>query len=160
MRRKDRELTDSKQIEAILQQAKIVHLGMIDDNRPYVVPLNYGYEWQNQQLILYMHGALTGRKITVLQKNPQVFVEIDHYLGAIDGGEIACKYSSAYASIMGDGQAELLTETTEKIHALNVLMQTQTNRSFEFNEKMVRTIQVIKVTVPTISAKQRLLPKR
>lgn len=84
LRRKDRAIIDIKQINEVLQTAKIVHLEMIDHNRPYVVPLNYGYEWQEEQLILYIHGAMSGRKIEVLKQNPHVFVEIDHYLGVID----------------------------------------------------------------------------
>lgn len=67
LRRKDRAITDIKQINEVLQAAKIVHLEMIDHNHPYVVPLNYGYEWQEEQLILYIHGAMSGRKIEVLK---------------------------------------------------------------------------------------------
>lgn len=159
LRRKDRAITDIRQINEVLQAAKIVHLGMIDHNRPYVVPLNYGYEWQEEQLILYIHGAMSGRKIEVLKQNPHVFVEIDHYLGAIDGKEIPCKYSSAYASIMADGVAKLLTEPTEKIHGLNVLMRTQTNRDFAMTEKMVKMVQVIQINLFNLSAKQRLMPE-
>lgn len=84
LRRKDRAIIDIKQINEVLQTAKIVHLEMIDHNRPYVILLNYGYEWQEEQLILYIHGAMSGRKIEVLKQNPHVFVEIDHYLGVID----------------------------------------------------------------------------
>ena len=39
MRRTDRAVTDDEKIQAIIEKAKIVHIGMIDDNRPYVVPM-------------------------------------------------------------------------------------------------------------------------
>ncbi len=42
MRRKDREITDIETIRSILDKAKVLHLAMIDGDRPYVVPLHYG----------------------------------------------------------------------------------------------------------------------
>ena len=43
MRRKDREVTDIRQIENIIEKTKVVHIGIIDDGVPYVVPMQYGY---------------------------------------------------------------------------------------------------------------------
>lgn len=37
MRRKDKELTDGRAIETILQRALVCHVGMIDGDRPYVI---------------------------------------------------------------------------------------------------------------------------
>lgn len=60
---------------------------------------------------------------------------------------------------MADGVAKLLTEPTEKIHGLNVLMSTQTNRDFAMTEKMVKMVQVIQINLFNLSAKQRLMPE-
>ena len=43
MTRREREVTDLEEIIGILDRAKIVHVGMVDGDRPYVVPMNYGY---------------------------------------------------------------------------------------------------------------------
>lgn len=51
MRRKDREVTDINEILDIVEQAKVLHLGMLDGEYPYVVAMHYGYE--------YADGALT-----------------------------------------------------------------------------------------------------
>lgn len=45
IKRKDREITDKKEIQEIIKKAKILHLGLIDDNYPYIVPLHYGFEY-------------------------------------------------------------------------------------------------------------------
>lgn len=111
MRRKDREVTELAQIEEILEKGKVVHLGMIDGDFPYIVPLNYGYQWQNEQLILYMHGAKAGRKFDVIAHNPNVFIEITADVEAIDGGDNPCKYSTAFGSLMGEGQAYIVTDS-------------------------------------------------
>lgn len=154
MRRKDREVTELAQIEEILEKGKVVHLGMIDGDFPYIVPLNYGYQWQNEQLILYMHGAKAGRKFDVIAHNPNVFIEITVDVEAIDGGDNPCKYSTAFGSLMGEGQAYIVTDSQEKIRAMECLMKTQTNRDFEFDEKMVGRVQVIKVIIQNYSAKR------
>ncbi len=72
MRRSDREITDEKKIAEILDTAKILHLGMVDGGRPYVLPLHYGYEFADGALVFYMHGAKEGRKLEVLRTNPAV----------------------------------------------------------------------------------------
>ena len=41
MRRKDREITESNDILKIVDEAKILHLGLFDGDYPYVVPLHY-----------------------------------------------------------------------------------------------------------------------
>ena len=77
MRRKDREILDLDKIESIIAGARYMHLGMFDENYPYVVPLHYGYEMKDGKLTFYVHGAKEGHKLDCLRKNDHVFVEID-----------------------------------------------------------------------------------
>ena len=46
MRRNDREVTDPREIDAILSRAKVCHVAFETDGAPYLLPLNYGYEMQ------------------------------------------------------------------------------------------------------------------
>lgn len=155
MRRADREVTDAGKIREILENAQIVHIGMVDDGRPYVVPMHYGYQYVNGVLTLYMHGAKEGRKCDILAKNPQVFIEIETDVEDASGGDIPCNYGAFYASIMGDGKAAILTDTAEKVEALQILMRTQTKREFVITEQMSRNVQVFRVIVPHLTAKCR-----
>ena len=43
MTKRERQITDPVQIRRILDESKILHLGLCVDNEPYVVPMNYGY---------------------------------------------------------------------------------------------------------------------
>ena len=155
MRRTDREVTDVVKIREILEKAQIVHIGMVDEGRPYVVPMHYGYRYENGVLTLYMHGAKEGRKCDILAKNPQVFIEIETDVEDVSGGEIACNYGSSYASIMGDGKADIVTEAAEKVEALQILMRTQTKRDFVVTEQMSESVQVFRIVVPHLTAKCR-----
>jgi len=42
MRRKDREITDFNEIVQLISSMKVLRLGLIDDDFPYIVPLNFG----------------------------------------------------------------------------------------------------------------------
>ncbi len=157
--RREREVTDMTEIIGILDRAKIVHVGMIDNGKPYVVPMNYGYTMEQGQLTLYLHGATKGRKIDALRANPNVFIEIDTDIIPFEG-EAACQHGVSYASVMGEGVAELIEDAEGKMESLAVLMKTQTGKEFTFTDKMVTGVTVIKVSVSSYTAKRRPLPKR
>ena len=158
MTRREREVTDPAQIRHILDTAKIVHLGMIDGDEPYVVPMNYGYTMENGQLCLYLHGATAGRKIDVLRANPKVFFEIDCDIQPFEGAT-ACHYGTTYASVMGRGTAELLEDMEAKKQGLSILMKTQTGKDFVFNDKMAAVVSVIRITALDYTAKRRPSPE-
>lgn len=155
MRRTDRQITDIDEIKDIVERAKVVHLGMIDGERPYVVPLHYGCEWHGELLTLWCHGAREGRKLDVLRANPVVFVELDCDMELVSGGDVACRYGSFYASVMGDGVATIVKDPAEKAHGLRCLMRTQTGREFDIPEQAVHTASVMRIDVRDVTAKSR-----
>ncbi len=154
--KREREVTDIDEIKGILDRAKIVHVGMIDGNVPYVVPMNYGYVLDGTALTLYLHGALTGRKLDVIRSNHNVFIEIDTDITPFEG-KFACQYGITYSSVMGEGVAEIVEDVEEKKRGLYYLMKTQTGKDFDISEKMTNIVAVIKITVPEITAKRRPL---
>ena len=52
MRRKDREIKNLDDIFSVVENCAVVHVAMVDDGRPYVVALNFGFERQGDSLIL------------------------------------------------------------------------------------------------------------
>ncbi len=157
--RREREVTEREEIVRILDTAKVIHIGMIDGDRPYIVPMNYGYTLEDDTLVFYLHGAKTGRKLDVLRANPRVCFELECDMQSFDG-KIACQYGMAYASIMGNGTAELIEDAEGKKAALSVLMKTQTGKDFEFVDRMVSIVSVIKITASDYTAKHRPMPQR
>ena len=155
MRRKDREVTDREAVRAILDKAKILHLAMIDNGRPYVVPLHYGYSLDDDGLTLYLHSAKEGRKLDVLRKNDRVAFVLETDVSLVSGGDLPCKYGAAYASVMGEGRATILTDPVEKTDALTMLMKTQTGRNFYITEAMTDTVAVLRIDVEAFTAKAR-----
>lgn len=154
MRRSDREITSESGVRDVLDEARIMHVGIFDDAYPYVVPLHYGYEFANGELTLYAHSARAGRKLELIEKNPHVCVEIDSDHGIISGGDTPCKYGSAYASLIGRGVAEIVADSAEKAHAIDLLMKHQTGRDFAISERMTATVAVVKITAHDFTAKR------
>lgn len=116
MKRHEREVTDPKRINEILQKGKIIHLGLNDDGYPYVVPMHYGFEFLGEKLFLYMHGAKAGHKLDLIKVNPKAGFEIECEIEPISGGDTPCKYGSYFASIIGKGDVVIIEDVNEKIH--------------------------------------------
>ncbi len=159
MTRRERQVTDMDEIVKILDNSKVVHLGLIDGDEAYVVPMNYGYVMENGKPILYLHGARRGKKLDLIKANPKVFYEMCCDIVPFEG-EVACKYGITYASIMGRGVAEIVEDVEEKKFALSVLMKTQTGKDFEFEDKMATVVSIIKINTLEYTAKHRPAPKK
>ena len=57
MTRREREVTDINEILKIMDACKIVHVGLVDGDQPYVLPMNYGYTYKDGKMVIYLHGA-------------------------------------------------------------------------------------------------------
>ena len=159
MTKRERQVTDDNQIRHILDTAKVLHLGLAVDDEPYVVPMNYGYTMEEGKLVLYMHSALRGKKLDMMRANPKVFFEMDCDLAPFEG-EKPCQYGLVYSSVMGRGTARIVEDVEEKIEAMKLLMKTQTGKNFEFNDRLVSIVAVIRIDVEEYTAKHRPLPEK
>ena len=159
MTKRERQVTDEKQILDILDAGKVLHLGLAVDNEPYVVPMNYGYTHENGKLVLYLHSAVRGKKLDMIRANSKVFFEIDCDWKPFEGVK-HCQYGLAYSSIMGHGTAVIVEDVEEKKRAMTVLMKTQTEKDFEFQDRLVSMVAVIRIDVSEYTAKKRPVPEK
>ncbi len=154
MRRKDRQITDKTDIAEIIKKCTVLHLGMCDKNKPYVVPLSFGFEERDGKYCFYMHCADEGRKLDDIKANPTVFAE-GYCENRLVEAQDACGYSCTFESFMAEGIAEIISDTKEKKHALSVLMKHQTGKAFTFDERMTRGVTVIRMTAERVTAKAK-----
>ena len=159
MTKRERQVTDLKEIARILEAGKVLHLGLAVDNEPYVVPMNYGHTFEDGKLKVYLHSALRGRKLDMMRRNPHVFFEIDCDRMPFDG-KLPCQYGMVYSSLMGRGTAHIVEDAEEKMRAMTHLMKTQTGKDFTFDEKLVSIVAVIRIDVSEYTAKHRPLPEK
>ena len=153
MRRKDREITDLNEILSIIKKCDVCRIALFDKEFPYIVQLNFGIEVVKKQIILYFHGSGIGKKIELIKVNNKVAFEMDceHRLVT---GETSCNYTMEYESVCGNGEMTIVSEE-EKIRALKYLMKQYVEADdFEFNEKAVQTVTVLKLRVQSITGKR------
>ena len=159
MTKRERQVTDRQQILDILEAGKVLHLGLAVDNEPYVVPMNYGYTQEDGRLTLYLHSALQGKKLDMIRANSKVFFELDCDRMPFEG-QLPCQYGLVYSSVMGRGTAHIVEDVEEKKKAMAILMKTQTGKDFDFNDRLVSIVAVIRIDVAEYTAKHRPLPEK
>lgn len=149
MRRNEKEITDMAQIEAIIRQSDVCRLAMTDGMLPYVVPLFFGY----QDRVLYFHSAVKGKKMRLIEKNPQVCVEFDDFK-TIKKAEEPCEWGAKYRSVIAFGRAEVVEDSDGKKKGLDVIMQNYSDRSFSYDSTAMRKTAVIRVDITRMTGKQ------
>lgn len=153
MRRQDRRITDPAMICAVLDKCRTLHLGLVEDGRAYIVPLNYGWTEENGRYTLYAHSAAEGRKIDLIRGGADVGFEMETGVEYFDA-ETACGWGNRYESIIGEGRATLLETPEEKRQALAAIMaHYSARRDYTFEDAMVNLVQVIQIDVTALSCK-------
>jgi nitroimidazol reductase NimA-like FMN-containing flavoprotein (pyridoxamine 5'-phosphate oxidase superfamily) len=152
MRQTTREITDVKQIEAVIQQATVCRLALWDEGYPYIVPLNFGYA----DKALYFHCALEGKKLDLIRKNPRVGFELEGIAEIVPHTQNACAWSAKYQSVIGQGTAVILNDPEAKRRALDVIMAHYAgeNRSWEFPDEHLGKMLALRVNIAAMTGKQ------
>ena len=149
MRRKEKEITEDSAIEAIIKNSLVCRLGMVDGDKPYVVPLCFGYDGK----AIYVHGSLKGKKIDAIKKNRNVCFEFDINTEVVKAGN-ACDWGMKFQSVIGFGKAIFLDSPDEKRKALDVIMYQYSSRSFQFPANALDATAVIKIEIESMCGKQ------
>ena len=153
MRRKDREVTDFATIISIIDECEIIRIGLADGDFPYIVPLNFAYTVEGEEINFYIHGAMAGRKYELLSKNPVCSFEMDIPLGMdcmVEAGDVTMRYKS----VMGKCEVEFL-EGDERQAAIDdvIMARHEETRNFVYNKDTVARTAVAKLKVVELSAK-------
>jgi nitroimidazol reductase NimA-like FMN-containing flavoprotein (pyridoxamine 5'-phosphate oxidase superfamily) len=149
MRRAEREIKDRQAIEDILHRATVCRLAVCDGHVPYVVPLSFGFE-DNR---LYFHSAREGRKIEVIEANPQVSFEVDLDHEVVPG-DIPCGWTVRYRSVVGFGQARLLEDVAQKKRALDIILGHYGCGASEYTQGAFDEVAVVEVEIESLTGKQ------
>ena len=137
MRRSEREVTDCNEIRQILERAEVLRLAMHDEPYPYIVPVNFGFTMQDDQLVLFFHGAKVGKKCDLLQENPHVSFEVEG---------------------IGQGIAELAPEE-KKEDLLKKLLEHYRIPFQSFSQAHLERTAVYQIIVKQYTAKRRPIPQ-
>ncbi|MGD8536508.1 MAG: pyridoxamine 5'-phosphate oxidase family protein, partial [Candidatus Aminicenantes bacterium] len=148
----DREIKDKAGIERIIKKALVCRVALSDGDSPYVFPVCFGFK----DGCLYFHSAQEGRKIDILRRNNKVCFEMDIDTEMIEG-EIGCEWGIRYSSVIGFGTASFVEDVEEMKEALSVLLEHYSDKKYEFSEKSLKQVMVIKIQVESLTGKSTVL---
>ena len=144
-------ITDQNEIDEIKNKCEVCYVSMIDsNNRPYVLPFNFGYN----NGVVYLHSSKKGLKIDILKSNPSVCIAFstDHQL-RFQSEQMACSYSMKYRSVLAFGKVEFIDDIDQKVEFLNVVMSHYTDKDFTYSTPSLREVCTYKVNVEKFTAK-------
>lgn len=143
-----------QEIEEIINQCEVCYLAMADnDNTPYVLPFNFGYESNT----IYLHSAPVGKKMNILKTNNKVCVAFstDHEIYG-QHKDVACSYSMKSRSVVAFGKVVFIEDLEEKKRVLNLIMKKYTGRDdFTYSTPAITNVCVYKVMIEQITGKER-----
>jgi len=161
MRRKQNEITEGKEIDALLKQCTVGRLATIGrDGYPYITPVNYIF--LNGKI--YFHCAGSGEKLDNIRQDPQVCFEVDIPLAYLDSGffqeENPCGVTQFFECVIIRGRAEQVMDLQEKVEALNSLMAVHEKvegfSGVRAEMKGVAACTVMAIRIDSISGKSNL----
>jgi uncharacterized protein len=154
MRRKDREITELQIIEEIFAGADVCRVAFADNNTPYIVTMNFGFRL-GERNVIYFHCAPEGRKIDMLHRNDQVCFELDtgHTLYK---GKKACGWGMKYQSVVGYGKLSVVEDTSERIRALDLIMDHYGGEGkYDYDVIQMAKTTILRLDIREMTGKQK-----
>jgi nitroimidazol reductase NimA-like FMN-containing flavoprotein (pyridoxamine 5'-phosphate oxidase superfamily) len=154
-RRPDRGSHERATIEAILDEALVCHLGVVDaEGAPVVTPTLHARRGAD----VYVHGSAASRTLRTAKGGSQVCLTAT----IVDGlvlARAAMHHSANYRSVMLFGSAEEIEEPAGKLRALEALVEKLVPGRWadarQPTEKELRATSVLRIPLAEASAKIR-----
>jgi hypothetical protein len=142
---------------AIIDDARIAHVGFTLGGQPYVVPMAVARDGRH----LFLHGSVVSRLMKNLAKGLPCCVTVTHLDGLVLARS-AFHSSMNYRSVMVFGSATVVTDAGEKVRGLNVLTdQLLPGRRAELREstrKELNATTLLRLPLEQFSVKTRDAP--
>ncbi len=146
------QITERIAIEQVIAQCDVCYVGLVDeDNRPYVIPMNFGY----RDNIIYLHSAPEGRSIRILEKNNNVCITFSrgHRL-AFQHPQVACSYRMKSQSVIAFCEVTFVEEKEKKIEILNILMGQYSDKEFQYSDPAVANVKIWRAEIKQMTCKE------
>ncbi|MBN2662978.1 MAG: pyridoxamine 5'-phosphate oxidase family protein [Bacteroidales bacterium] len=139
-----------ERIEEIINKCSVCNIAMVDDGKPYIVSMNFGYG----KKIVYLHSDKSGHKIDVLKQNNNVCIMFyaDTDVFARDE-HIGCSWRMRYKSVIINGKLEFIEDFDQKKEALDIMMRNYTDIDIRYSKPAIDNVLVMKVPVETWSGR-------
>lgn len=149
MQRADKEITDQKTIEEIINKAQICHLSVSYESMSYIVPMSFGYADQT----LYFHSSHEGLKLSILRENPQACFEMEIDTEIVPH-EVACHWAMRYRSVIGFGEVEFIEDLEAKKAGMQIILQHYTDKKLPIEDASLSKVTLFKLNINKMMGKK------
>jgi nitroimidazol reductase NimA-like FMN-containing flavoprotein (pyridoxamine 5'-phosphate oxidase superfamily) len=157
VREPQRAVYDREEVNQILDEAFLCHVGFTVDGQPFVIPTSYGRDGE----VLYIHGSAASRMLRNLDKGVAVCITVTLLDGLVLARSVF-NHSMNYRSVVILGTATLVDDAAEKRAALRALSEHiipgRWDDSRQPNEKELKATSVLRLPITEFSAKVRVGP--
>ena len=105
----------------ILAQGMVAHVGFIQDEQAFVIPMSYHYDPQQPEY-LYLHGSVRSRTLKHLAGGAPVCVTVTLTDGLVYSRK-AMNHSMNYRSVMVFGHGKLIEDADRKFEIFDQMVQ-------------------------------------
>jgi len=154
MRKKSREVTEFSDKIAIMKKCDVCRVALFDEEYPYIVPMNFALDVEDESVKLYFHCAQEGYKLDLIAKNPRCCFEMDcqHELVS-DKDLLYC--TMQYSSVIGQGEIRIVEED-EKMDILQKINDKYHPEGFPVNKASVSHVTVLCLEVKSMTGKSNV----
>src|SRR5512137_2199240 len=148
---------DKDTIYRILDEGLVCHVGLAEDDRPVVIPMNYARHGD----ALILHGAPASRLVKYVQAGHPVCVTVTLLDGLVLARSVY-HHSMNYRSVVVFGRGGLIEAEQEKLAALEVLTEHILPGRWQVarrpNRQELDATAVVSIAIESASAKVRTGP--
>jgi uncharacterized protein len=156
-RRAGRGRYDRQTIDAILDEGKHAHLGIVSDGQPFVIPVLYARDRDQ----IYVHGSPLSRLLKTLREGVPMCLTVT-LLDGLVLARSAFHHSMNYRSVVVLGEGREIQDRERKLEALRMIVEhVVPGRSDDVrgpSDKELKATEVIALEIREASAKIRTGP--
>ena len=148
---RNRQINKIPEMEAIINEAEVCTMAMVEGDKPYALPFNFAYQDQ----CLFLHCDTEGHKLDLLKKNPSVC--INFYTGNelfYRHKEVGCSWGMKYKSVNLFGDIEFIEDYDEKYAVMKLFMLKYAGKDYEFSAPSIRNVVVMKLGIKEFTGKK------
>ena len=133
-----------ERLEKIIKKCDVCQVAMVNEGKPYLVAMNFGYKDKK----IYLHSDKKGLKIDILKKNNNVCIMFysDTEIFARDA-HIGCSWRMRYKSVLAHGKLKFIENFDKKKEALNIMMKTYTDREINYSKPAIDNVEMMEVEI-------------
>jgi nitroimidazol reductase NimA-like FMN-containing flavoprotein (pyridoxamine 5'-phosphate oxidase superfamily) len=157
IREPQRAVYDRAEIDKILDEGFVCHVGFTADSQTYVIPTMYARAGD----ALYFHGSAASRMLRNISAGVSVCITVTLADGLVLARSVF-NHSMNYRSVVALGTATLVNDPAEKLTALHAfteqILPGRWNDARQPNEKELKATSILKLPLTEVSAKIRVGP--